>query len=107
MWQAVDAAPYRGSRIELSAQFRDRASLVFLFLRTQRATETELVLMGAPPQNIAFSSLGDSWVRFPVVAVVPPDADVIVFGVAVGNRGYVRIDDYRSSPAADCPLRGR
>ena len=31
MWQTIDATPYRDSRIELSAQFRNSASLLHFF----------------------------------------------------------------------------
>jgi hypothetical protein len=77
MWQTIDAIPYRGSRIELSAQSRGSATFIHLFLRMQRAAETELVLFGPPPQNYVFVHSGDSWARLGVVAEVPTDADVI------------------------------
>jgi hypothetical protein len=112
MWQTIDAIPYRGSRIELSAQSRGSATFIHLFLRMQRAAETELVLFGPPPQNYVFVHSGDSWARLGVVADVPTDADVIVLGVSVWNRGHAWIDDARLTKVATSarptnnPLRG-
>ena len=114
MWQTIDATRYRGSRIELSAQFRDLRSdgSIQLFLRTQRATEREIVLLGTPPQNMWFGQLGDSWWRPSVVSDVPTDADVLVVGIAVYNRGHVWIDEARltrvstSTPLTNNPLGG-
>ena len=56
--------------------------------------------LGSPPQNVLFSGFTD-WVRFAVVGDVPDDADVIVLGVAVYNRGHVLIDDARLKKVAN------
>lgn len=101
MWQPIDAIPYRGSRIELSVQSRGTTGWLHLFLRTQRAAENELALLGSPPQNYLFSQYsGDSWERLAVVADVPADADVIVLGVGVWWRGHAWIDDARLTKVA-------
>jgi hypothetical protein len=83
-----------------SANERPRAHFVHSFLRTQRATDDQLVLvdyerMETTPQNVMWRLHSDSWARMSIVHDVPTDADIIVFGVAVYNGGYAWIDDVR------------
>jgi hypothetical protein len=117
MWQTIDATPYRGSRVELSGQFRGNASLVHLFFRPQLASYAELGLSGTQePLNTLFSVTVDGWWRMAVVGDVPADAEVIVLGVAVYNRGHAWIDDLRitkldaraapTTPPTNNPLHG-
>jgi len=117
MWQTINATPYRGSRIEVSAQVQGRSQFVHLFLRTQRATDNQLVLidyerMEETPENVMWHGNIEEWVRVPIVHQVPPDADVIVFGVAVYNGGYTWIDDVRlaevpmTTPLTNSPVGG-
>ncbi len=117
MWQTIDATPYRGSRIEFSAQLQSRAHFVHSFLRTQRATDDQVVLidyerMEATPQNVMWRVHSDSWARMSIVHDVPTDADVIVFGVAVYNGGYTWIDDVHvaevpmTTPLTNNPVGG-
>jgi hypothetical protein len=98
--------------LDLLADRGQRVPVAEPNLTSQRAAETELVLFGPPPQNYVFVHSGDSWARLGVVADVPTDADVIVLGVSVWNRGHAWIDDARLTKVATSarptnnPLRG-
>ncbi len=117
MWQAIDATPYRRSRIEFSARFQGRASLLQFFLRTVRATDAELVLIDytrpdATPQNLTWSGTADTWMHARIVHDVPAAADLILFGMAIYSGGHAWVDGVelarvaQDTPLTNNPLEG-
>jgi hypothetical protein len=117
MWQAIDAAPYRGSRIEFSTRFQGRAFLGQFFLRALRSTDTELVLIdytrpNETPQNFIWNRSVDTWMRAAIVHAVPAEADVILFGMATYRGGHAWVDGAQlakvtdDTPLTNLPLEG-
>jgi hypothetical protein len=102
MWQGVDATPFRGKRVEVSAAARPRITRVgHFFVRTQAAGPLELRLsdqgsLGARGINQYIPRQAD-WDRYRVVHDVPTDAEVVYYGFALFGGGNVWIDDVRIS----------
>jgi hypothetical protein len=107
LWQGVDATAYRASRVEVSAHVQT-AGMVFLFL--QAATRRALLLANnqlqvASANNRYFVSPTQSWTRLSIVGDIPPDADVLYFGVANNGRSSLWVDDVGiASVGPDVPV---
>jgi hypothetical protein len=91
--QEIFADDYRGATIMLTAEVRsdavaDEAALELAF----RADEPY-----RPPQvdegssHVAAWTGTSGWTRREVTALVPPDADLISFGIKLTGRGRVRL----------------
>ena len=98
LWQGVDAVPFRGSRIEVSARVKT-SDVVALVLTT--ATELDLL-----PGNRQIRSLpaahalllpgsATDWTTLSVIGDIPADTDVLYY--VVSNDGGTRlwVDDVR------------
>jgi hypothetical protein len=97
LWQAVDATPYRNSRVEIVARVKSRGG-VFVFLHG--VTNPELLLTNnqlrvASSNNQYFGAVGDNWARLAIVGDIQSDADVVYFGVAQNGSAPLWADDFR------------
>jgi hypothetical protein len=103
MWQAVDAAPYRNSRIRVSAHVRSTGYATQVFVRTLEASKPYLVLEGDrvpgfQPYNQWTGGTFD-WTPTAVVLDVPSNADTLALGGVVYNGGALWLDDVRVDSA--------
>ena len=104
LWQGIDATPYRGARIEISAQVKGKGYFQF-FLRTASATEGTIVLtnqqlLSVPMTNryvSMFPPNGGAWTRISLVGEIPSTADIIYYGLALHNGGAIWMDNMRLS----------
>ena len=111
VWQAVDATPYRGSRVEVSAHLRKTFHAGRLFIGTHdaatpfRASGNDAWLDEQPPAT---------WTSVTVALDVPPWAVVLYYGAGIHNGGSLWLDDVRvertppstQAPAAAVQPRG-
>ncbi len=98
--RGVDAAPYRGKRVRLTAAVRVReepGSKARLWMRVDR-----------PERQIGFfDDMGDrpirsaSWSEHSIEGDVAPDAERIVFGLLLNGPGAAWIDDVRLTAVGD------
>jgi hypothetical protein len=94
VWQAVDATPYRGSRIKLSAHMSRTPHEASLFLRVDNAE-------GPPEVKWAFGEAWleqqspQMWTNVAVVLDVPDWAVVLYYGAAIHHGGSLWLDDVR------------
>jgi hypothetical protein len=91
MWQAVDATPFRDSRIRVSARVRSASYATKFFVRTLETGKPEVVLEGDrvpgfQPYNQWTGGTLD-WTPVEIVLDVPANADMLVYGGVMYNSG--------------------
>ncbi len=91
IWQAVDAKPFRHSRIRVSARVRSASYATKFFVRTLEEAKPEVVLEGDrvpgfQPYNQWTGGTLD-WTPVEIVLDVPSNADTLVYGSVMYNSG--------------------
>ena len=94
MWQAVDAAPYRGSRVKVSARVRSTGYGAYLFLGFRDVLSNDVALANKQQHLlIQNNQVPVAWTPFEVDLDVPSDAVLIYYGAAIYNGGQLWVDD--------------
>jgi len=104
--QSVDASPYRGKRLRMTAFVKslDVAAWAGLWMRVD-----------GPGGVLAFDNMSTrpikgktEWAQYSVVLDVPDTAKLVAFGVLVQGSGSVSIDDFAfETVGTDIPTTGR
>jgi hypothetical protein len=96
LWQGVDAAAFRGKRVEISAQVRTTGAAL---LAVSTATTTDLTeghesLRTLPATHqFAPPSAAANWTRLSVITDIPDDADVLYYFVSHNGGARLWVDD--------------
>jgi len=117
LYQFADAKPFRGKRIEFSADLRTFGvgNTANLFVRVDDASGTPIALdnmtysYGEPRSDVAILNRGLSgdtdWTSTNVVLDIPADAHAISYGVALVGSGKVWVDNaHIETVAAETPI---
>ncbi len=95
----LDATPWRGQRIALSAAIRTQgdhaAGHAQMFMRVVRAAEKSGFVDNMHDRPVT----SDTWVRHTIVGMVDRDAEHVVIGLLLKGRGRAWIDDIQITPA--------
>jgi C-terminal processing protease CtpA/Prc len=89
----VDAAPYRGKAVKLTAAVKVASGIGQLWLRAERINK-EVVLLAEMDEKPIQSG---SWQNYQVAARVPDDAVILYFGCFLGGQGQLWADDFQLS----------
>ncbi len=102
--QTIDAASYRGRRIQLSGLLRTNGASAGagLWMRVDRNRED------GDRDVLAFDNMGEravrgntEWARYTVVLDIPSDADTITFGALLRGAGTAWVDELSLDEATE------
>lgn len=97
----VDAAPYRGKKVRVSASLRVAGKApgdeAFLSVIASRAAS------GTPPRSASAQAPAASWKKVHVELDVPADADRLAISLVVTGAAKAGIDDIQVAVAGDTP----
>jgi len=88
LWQAVDAAPYRGAHLRLLGKIRTRSAVGRLWVRVERKDAT-----GFADNMLDRPVVSRAWTPVQIDGVVAADATRIVFGTIMSGVGAAWYDD--------------
>jgi len=106
--QAVLAAPYVGTRVELSAALRPDENIGGDGSLWIYATDPARVVVGYKSVRVSQGGSSREWQRLHIVMDVPWNAEVIAYGFSLQGKGALWIDDAKLVPVdTSVPTTGR
>ena len=105
LWQVVDAAPYRGRWLEVSAHVRTADHDGGVFLQSAKATDADppRMVVGTPRIS-SFQGSDTSWTATAISGYIPRDADFVYYGVFYYGSPPLWVDDIRVRQVGPQPV---